>query len=118
MIVRTTVGKHDQQSRARVLFCELCGSVTNRGPQSRIVLVVDAPDTSFHLVTVFLVKVLHYIELYVSPSLRSESINGIDISDSLQRLTHQHEAFLLDLDDAASGTRVRLERMTTDCSCG
>jgi hypothetical protein len=64
--------------------------VTNRSTKSSVVLIVDTADTPFHFIAVFLVKVFHYIKLYIPPPLGSESIDRVDISNGLERFAHQH----------------------------
>ena len=82
--------------------------MTNRGSEPRVVLVIDAADASLHFVVVLLIEIFHDIKLHIPPSFRSESIDRINIADSFERFTHQHQTFFFDLDDAPSGTRVRL----------
>src|ERR1041384_5477102 len=86
----------------------------NRRSESRVVLISNPADASLHLVVILLIKILHDIKLHIPPSLRSESIDRVDVADSLERFAHQHETFLLDLDDPATRPCVRLQRMTAN----
>src|SRR6185369_6538775 len=88
--------------------------MTNCRAETRVVLISDAADPSFHFVAIPLIKILNDIKLHIAPSLRRETINRVDVADSLERLTHQHKTFFLDLDNPAPRSRVGLQRMTAN----
>src|ERR1044072_2582524 len=92
--------------------------MTNRCPESRVVLISNAANPSFHFIVILLIEILHDIKLHIPSPLRSEPIDRVDVADSFECLAHQHETFFLNLDDPASGSRVWLQRMTTNRACG
>src|SRR5229473_884 len=50
VIIRSPVGQNDQQTRAGLLLLELRGGMTNRGAQTRVVLISNPADAPHHFV--------------------------------------------------------------------
>src|ERR1700741_374013 len=85
--------------------------MTNRGPETRVVLIGDTANASFHFVVILFIKILHDVKLHIAPSFRSKTIDRVNVANGFECFAHQYETFFLDLDDLSSGSRVWLQWM-------
>src|ERR1043165_1036014 len=92
--------------------------VSNRRPQPRVVLECDTADAALDLIRILLTEIFHDVKFHVASTFARESVDRVDVADSLESLTHEYESLFFDLDDPAAGVRIRLKRIPRDRSRG
>src|SRR6266567_3864145 len=85
--------------------------MANCCPEPGVVLVGDATDPLLYNIGILLIEILDDIKFYIAPPFGSETINGVNIANRFQRFAHQNQSFLFYLNDAPTGSSVRLKWM-------
>ena len=100
-VLREPVGEQDQVARTRRDRAQLADRLAQCRPHARRALRLDRTDAGAHGLVQRLVEGLHVEELDAVAPVSREAVDRVLVADLLERLRHDDQRLLLDVDDAA-----------------